>query len=322
MEECLNYLEEQITQLGLDNWSKATDSLLAYLKPKFQGKGILKSYRDIFNATRNELLENNEKDFLSSSSLDNIDERINLYTKRIREINYIPQHSLYHNFYQTILNNPELEEKHPECFQIAKIIAYEDSRFSNLARVRLVSIISRLTVESGAQSNKSNAGGAGENFVRMLLSLAGLEEGVDFREQYKSKAGSDTDFVFPFAEHYHDYDVQIFLAVQFSSNDRLRLVSSELKAGAECYSLTGNGLDASTKKLKDIGNQIIQGVKERNHKLICYGPEISRELNRLKKLRSSKTQEVIDRIQYFENYALSFETFAKRLRTRFARSAT
>jgi len=316
----LKALHDDIELLGTETWEDAVDHLVAFLKPKLQRNGAIKTYREIYNTERTRLLQDNETVFLSNKSLDNLDERINIYTKRISDVNNTPQRTIYHNFYETVLRDSELRSKHPEIAEISRILFEDDNNFSTIAKIRLSTIVTRISVESGIQSNKSNAGGAGENFVRMMLQLAGLQEGVHYREQYQSRAGSDTDFVFPYVEHMRDFDVQIFLAVQFSSNDRLRLVQSELKQGAECYALTGNGLDASTKKLKDIGKQIIQKVKESNHKLVCYGPEIKSELRRLRNHKDSESAEIIDRIDYLENYAISFEDFAKKLRDRFVRN--
>lgn len=311
-------LDTLISDLGTENWQESVDNLYQFLKPKMQGsKGAIKALRNIYEDERKSKLSENDELFLNRTSLDGLDEQINIYTKRIFEINSAPQRALYHNYFISFLENEHLERAHPECFRVAKLVLEDGGQKDQIISIRLATIMNRITVESGTQSNKSNAGVAGENFVQRILDVAGLKNGVHYREQYKSKAGSDTDFVFPAVEDLKDYDVQIFLAVQFSSNDRTRLASSELKAGAECYLLTGNGLDVSTKKLKDIGKQIIQKCKDSNHKLICYGPEIKRELERLKNSGIAPSPEIDERIDYFENYAISIEHFAKRLRDRF-----
>ncbi len=127
---------------------------------------------------------------------------------------------------------------------------------------RLKALLARVMNESLSQANKSNAGEAGENLVRAILAGVGLEKDVHYREQYKSQSGSDTDFVFPCVEDEEDHKVELFLAVQMSSNDRARLTSSELKIGGKPFVFSGNGLAASKKNLKDIGAQIIESKKQ------------------------------------------------------------
>jgi hypothetical protein len=317
--EKLHDLEEMVIRLDSSDWENSCEQLYSKLKPRIQTqKGIVKACRDIFQPIRARQLEENDKLFLSDSSLAGLDDRVNEYTKKIWEINSKTQTLILHDFYQTILNNPSLEKKHPEVFLVARIVAGYAPRFTKTACTRLVSIITRLVVESSSQSNRSNAGVAGEFFVKMMLSRAGLEKGKHYNEQYKSKSGSDTDFVFPYVDDYHDHDVEIFVAVQMSSNDRLRLVSSELKPGAECYAITGNGLAASSKTLQNIGTQILQKAKEKNHKLVCFGPEIKKELDRLKTHKKSSTPGYLGRIEYLENLAISFEQFTNRLQKRFS----
>lgn len=318
--EKLHDLEEMVIRLDSSDWENTHEQLYSKLKPRIQTQqGIVRAYRDIFQPIRARELDENDKLFLSDSSLTGLDARVNDYTKKILEINSKTQTLILHDFYQTILNNPSLEKEHPEVFLVARIVAGHDPRFTKTACTRLVSIITRLVVESSSQSNKSNAGVAGENFVRMMFSRAGLEKGKHYGEQYKSRSGSDTDFVFPYVDDYHDHDVEIFVAVQMSSNDRLRLVSSELKPGAECYAITGNGLAASSKTLQGIGTQILQKAKEKNHKLVCYGPEIKKELDRLKSRKKSSTAGDLGRIEYLENLTISFEDFIDRLKNRFSR---
>ena len=115
--------------------------------------------------------------------------------------------------------------------------------------------------------------------------------------------------------------MEIFIAAQFSSNDRARMASSELQKGGERYLVTGNGMDASSKVLKDIGNEIIQDYKSENIKIVAREKGKLVELDRInKKLSSSiKHKEKIsleDRKAYIEDYIISMKSFAEKLKSR------
>ncbi len=165
---------------------------------------------------------------------------------------------------------------------------------------------------------KANAGLAGEDFVERICDIIGLVKGTHYKTQHKSKSGSDTDFVFPYVEDYKDIDVDIFVAVQFSSNDRFRLATSELKDGGKRYLVTGNGFDVSTKKLEDIGSQIISDAKSKKYILVCYLPEMKKEKERLEKniREGNQKDESKKRLDFFEENTITFSEFAKRLKKR------
>ena len=106
---------------------------------------------------------------------------------------------------------------------------------------------------------------------------------------------------------YSDEYVDAVLACQMSSNDRLKLASEELKIGKSKFIFTGNGMDASTKKLKHISDPIVRDLQSKNIKLICYGKEIKNELKRLKGLNSEDSQ---FRIDFLNNNIISIAKFA------------
>ena len=73
----------------------------------------------------------------------------------------------------------------------------------------------------------------------------------------------------PYVEDEQDHNVEVYIAVQFSSNDRARMGRSELGKGASNYLITGNGMDSSTKDLTDIGADIIGDYTDDNIKIVC-----------------------------------------------------
>lgn len=155
--------------------------------------------------------------------------------------------------------------------------------------------------------------------VEAVIQAAGLKKGEHFKTQHKSAKGSDTDFVFPNVADFRDQDVEIFLAVQFSTNDRARLVGSELKPGAEIYVATGNGLTAATKGMKDIGRQIIEDYKNKNIKIVCYDKEIEKEKIRLQSLIAKNKEVALNslKLDYMENFTISYADFAKKISKRY-----
>ena len=111
--------------------------------------------------------------------------------------------------------------------------------------------------------------------------------------------------MFPALPDYNDNQVKAVLACQMSSNDRIKLASEELHIGQYKFILTGNGLDVSTKKLKNISTPILEELKRKHIKLICYKSEILYEIARLKKIQKNNT-----RLLFLKENILSFSQFS------------
>ena len=189
----------------------------------------------------------------------------------------------YINLMKLEKRNPEI---HIECFKALDILT-NDPKTPLEIRQRLHSIIGQLVSQSLGQGNNSLAGEAGESLVRAILGSAGYKEGIHYKSQFKAGTGSDTDFVIPNVCNGEIHKVKIFIAAQFSSNDRGRMASSELGLGAERYLITGNGMDASTKTLRAIGGDIIQDFRVQNTKIVCRKSQIDKEVTRLESQASS-----------------------------------
>jgi len=129
--------------------------------------------------------------------------------------------------------------------------------------------------------------------------------------------------VFPNVPDRQDQKVEAFVAVQMSSNDRTRLTSSELKIGAKAFMFTGNGLNASKKKMSSVGLQIIEGLRSKRVQLVCFKGEIEREKNRIGKAISAGKKDIPEleaRLDYFEHYALGFGEFAEYVKDKFSKT--
>lgn len=181
---------------------------------------------------------------------------------------------------------------------------------------RLLGICQQLIFSSISQGNKSNAGSVAECLVEAIFASEGAVRNVDYRTQYKSNVGSDTDFVIPYIQDFNDSQIEVLIAVQMSTNDRARLVTSELKTGGIKYMFSGNGLEASSKKLKDIGDQIVQSLLKDNVKMICYASGLEEEKIRLKDkiIKGIDLQLSQARLNYFEQYAITYTQFRKNIK--------
>ena len=180
---------------------------------------------------------------------------------------------------------------------------------------RLNNIVSQLIFGSLSQSNKILAGISGEELARSILISAGLKDGKDFRSQYQSEAGSNTDFILPFVEDFNDTKVQCCIAVQYSSNDRARMVDSELKHGSKFF-MTFNGCHGSTKKLKDISKPIIRNQDNARLQLVCLKSHLESEKVRIEDLIDIG-KEVDDNkiiLNFLNKNSIGFEEFAEKIK--------
>ena len=309
-------MQELIDGLDGVDWLVSAKKLHNLLKPKFQTKdGVIRAVKDIYEKERKEALKRNKEIFLQDKSIENLDERINNFTNEILRINTIQEEKISFELLNTIDEKREFRIAHPECFEVSKMLI--GSNLNNKVKTRLTSVVHGIIFQSLDSARKSNAGVAGEDFNKIIFDVSGLRQGKDYKRQHKSKEGSDTDFVFPYVENYDDLNVEIFMEVQFSTNDRIRLADSGLKTGGNMYFVTGNGLDACALTMEKIGTQNIEKCKKKNIQLVCYAPEIDREIIRLK----NKVQDGVNpeensmKLEYIKS-AINFSELAKRLKRR------
>ena len=320
-------MKDLLSNLIHDTWSNSIPEIEELLREELHDTdGLIKYCREKFESSRRSKLQELRNNFLNSVSIEALDQQLEDYTAGIRSINLAVQHEIDLNLYNFIkLNLNELSKRFPFTSEFVKHI--EQQNYNSDAVYRAISLINKVVHDSTIQSNKSNAGMAGEEFVEALLIGIGLKENRDFKRQHKSKAYSNTDFVFPWVEDYNDVDVQIFAAVQFSSNDRMRMVSGELKSGGNAYVVTGSGFSASSKTLDDIGIQILEGMKLQNNRLVCRKQEIERSIESLNQKLSKKkkdgsafknAEDQRKRLEFLQSTnVISFSDFAKILIKRF-----
>ena len=298
-----------IEKLNEDNWLVYVEEISKKLKPKIQKNGVLKLIREKVDEDYKDRVEALYSKFISEESIINLDIQIKNLTDEIFNINTIKNNSIYFEFFKHLEHIDNKNNEFDDLILIANLI--DDINIDTSTKMKLNNVVSKIINQSINQSNKSNAGTAGETITESILKKIGFTEGIQYKKQFKSREGSDTDFVFPNVDDFDDINVEIFMAVQFSTNDRARLTSSELKTGGEKIALTYNDFPSSTKKLKDIGDQIIEDYKKENIRIVGYSEGIKKEIIRCEK--NSKN----DRVEYFQRYALNFEEYFKKLKDRF-----
>jgi hypothetical protein len=321
---------ELIESFGGDDWLESSKQITELIKPEIQhspkDKGLAKKYRDTFEQKRQDKLILWREKFIDEFNIDDVDNQINNYCNGIYKINKRIDDYINFNLLNYVNDNiTELISDYPNTSQLVSyLLSKKDNNL--ITKLRLHSVFNQVIFTSTRQSGVSNAGIAGEEFVDVILTSCGLLEGKDFKRQHKSNTYSDTDFVLPWVEDNRDQDVQIFAAVQFSSNDRIRMVGGELKSGAQAVAITGSGLDSSSKNLDTIGANILAGMMEKNHQLVCYQGEIERMIekleNKVKMVKRDGTKPISvarneTKLTYFKEYAISFSEFAKIVTKRF-----
>ena len=308
-------------KLASEDWITSAIELRNSLKLEIQGnKGFWKKLRE-FQDEREvkseiaKLMTNFVRNVQKTDAI-SVDEHVNQLASDIWNLNEQFTLKIAWDFgtYLTSIGDEMLGDTPVlKCLRTLLVNPHVDST----TKLRASNVCQSILYSSISQGNKSNAGAVGESIVEALFASVNATKNVHYGTQYKSKAGSDTDFVIPAVRNYQDYDVQTLIAVQFSTNDRARLVSSELKTGAVKIVFSGNGCDVSSKTLRDIGDQVIQSLMKDNVRLACYGPGLQTEIRRLEdklKLGEDRSNEAtLNRLEYFRKYAMDLSTFREKL---------
>ena len=93
------------------------------------------------------------------------------------------------------------------------------------------------------------------------------------------------------------------------------MASSELRGGALRYLVTGNGMDASTKGMREIGADIVEDYTRSNTKVVCRKSHIENVLEELRGIGGPMDEDRRKKINYFENFHLSFLDFAQEMKS-------
>ncbi len=292
-----------IDKLSEENWLDEAIKIYSSLKPEIQdSNGLLKKLRKLNEESSFLEKLNARKNFLDKD-IRMLDDSVNQYISALYTINARNLNRLNFDFLQ-VLRLADLGD----CPNLSVVIDTLNSKnYHGLLGERICLILAKIANESFGQSQKSNAGLAIQETVRCILEKLEFRLGIDFREKYRSKENVEVNFVFPAVVDNSDKDIELALACQMSSNDRIKLASEQLTIGKQKFIFTGNGLEVSNMKLCNISDPIINRLYEKNIMLICHGNAISEEINRLQ--NSKKDRQL--RLKYFKNKSFSFFDFTK-----------
>jgi hypothetical protein len=143
--------------------------------------------------------------------------------------------------------------------------------------------------KSLSQSRKSSVGVFSEQIIHTILDNWNISFGAQYTSEQESK-GAATDFIVPNVSAQHRARIKAYIAVQSSTNDRIRMSTSEMHGGAKNYLCSFNGCVAMTKTTKDISNDLIKHYKDENVIYVVIEKEKNREIKRV-------TEEIVKRKQ-------------------------
>ena len=272
-------------QLDSKNWVGPAKLIYDALKIELQSGGLIKEVKNNLEPNLFGKIDALMSTIKVHNNFFELDEQINTFTNKLLSLNTEISSLIYYN-YLNLLENMVNSDLYPLTNSALNFI--KNNKNETTKTFRLHAIIAKVVNESLSQANKSNAGLAMQTVVKATLKASGLKNGIHYKEKYKSSQSVEANFVFPAISDYSDENVDAILACQMSSNDRLKLASEELKIGKLKFIFTGNGLDASTKKLKHISDTIIKNLYNKKIKLICYNKEIKYEFIRLKKFQTKE----------------------------------
>ncbi len=249
------------------------------------------------------------------------DELVIKYTNLANVLNQGEQHKLYYDL-PTHFLNWDTNHLNLNLQNIANEIK-SSLKAGGARRERAIALISQGAEQSNAQSRKSSSGSVAEDVVELVLQKAGLKLGTTYGKQWKSLAGSDTDLIIPYAENGKEEDIFAYIAVQSSSNDRVRLSSSELHKGGRRFLCSLNGCPSSSKSTTDIGKELISGyLKEENYYVVIESEKLKAlqsAKNKLMKAKLSKKDSDIkmakERVTWLTSFTYSFDDFAAYAKT-------
>ena len=299
-------LSQEFINLEGQNWVEISQKIYTILKIDLQGSnGLIKKLKQNLDKTNINLFYQKASDIKKMSNF-SLDTEINNIADIVLESKKLFINELCFNFLNS-LGNLNLS-KFTAVSQAYDFLMQDNHQIS---RDRLLLILSKLINESIVNSNKNDAGRVIQEIVKFIFTVAGLRFGIDYRDKYRSQNSAEVNFVLPSVPDNEDIKVEIALACQMSSNDRVKLAINELNIGNKKFLLTGNGLMASNISLQKISSPIINELKEKKIMLICYDKGLEKEINRISELGYKNNA----RLDYFKNFSITFHQFYNYLKT-------
>lgn len=287
------------------------------LKPVFfKDKGFMTWARSKEEKNLKDAITEHKELLISDRSL-SPDEIVERFATGANECNQGWQLELFYDLHKLILDF-EGNGLAPDSKNILSIIQKSLRSDNNEEKSRAITLVALFGEMSNSQSRKSTAGNAAESAVELVLRSIGLVAGKTFGAQFEHGEGSDTDFVVPFNKDDKVHDIKAYIAVQSSTNDRLRLSSSELKDSGKRYICSLNGCGASSKKTKDIGNSLIGGqISHDTYYVIIESEKVAaikearKQVENAKKKGNLKDEDKARiRLRWLEDHAINYNQFA------------
>lgn len=283
----------------------------------FYNNGFMSWARDIKRNELKQVIAQYKQTLLSDETL-SPDDIVDKFATLANEYNQGWQLELFYELYELLLDY-DGDGLEPEAKSLLAIIQ-QALCADDESRSRAITLVALFGEISNGQSRKSSAGIAAEDAIELVLRSIGLVEGETYGTQFKHYKGSDTDFVVPFNKNDSVHDIKAYIAVQSSTNDRMRLSSSELQDSGKRYVCSLNGCVASSKTTKDIGNALIGGQIDHDTYYVVIETERAAAIKEaedliLKAKISGRTEptHLKSRLQWLQNYAINYNQFADQL---------
>lgn len=283
----------------------------------FYNNGFMSWARDKKRAELKQVIAQYKEALLSDETL-SPDDIVDKFATLANEYNQGWQLELFYELYELILDydGDSLKAEAKSLLALIQQALCADDE----SRSRAITLVALFGEISNGQSRKSSAGIAAEDAIELVLRSIGLVEGETYGTQFKHNKGSDTDFVVPYSKKDSVHDIKAYIAVQSSTNDRMRLSSSELQDNGKRYVCSLNGCVASSKTTKDIGNALIGGQIDYDTYYVVIETERAAAIKEaeeliLKAKISGKAEpaHIKARLQWLKNYAINYNQFADQL---------
>lgn len=185
-------------------------------------------------------------------------------------------------------------------------------------RTKAAMILSKFAESSNAQARRALAGEASTKTLEVLLKSIGWKENEHFGQRFMYQ-NSVTDFTVPAVRDWHAYEVQAYIAIQASTNDRAKLTTSAFHSGARRYLCSLNGCSSSSKKTKDISDALARSFRESETYYVVIEKERQDAIKdaKLRIKRNKGTKKEINakkRLDWLQRYTINYSQFLNELR--------
>lgn len=187
-----------------------------------------------------------------------------------------------------------------------------------MTRTRAVMILGKFAESSDAQARRALAGAASTKTLEWFLKSINWRENEEYGKRFMYQ-NSVTDFTVPAVRDWHAYEVQAYIAIQSSTNDRAKLTASALHSGARRYLCSLNGCYASSKSTKDISDALARSFRESETFYVIIERERQEAIRdareRINRHKGTKKEiNAKKRLDWLEKYTINYGQFLSELK--------